>query len=316
MTMVAVTGGSGFLGRAVLRRLDAMGIPTRSISRTVPTHDRPSHLVADIRNADLLTKALEGVTAVLHLAGLAHQNRPATDQEYSEINVAGTANVLRAAVDAGASRLVFASSIAVYGTGHSRPMTELSPCNPDSTYGASKVRAERILSGPQIRMSRISLRLASLYGAGDPGNIARLARSISRGHFVWVGDGRNAKCPLHVDDAAAACVSSLLMEAPLDYRVFNVAGRPCEMREMVEVIAQCVGRAPSELRLPSWIAAAPISFAQRIAPSSARIQALRWALDKWLSDDVVDTTRFTSATGWTPKVDFRAGVAAAVRQCV
>src|SRR5690606_24466233 len=95
------------------------------------------------------------------------------------------------------------------------------------------------------QMQAVILRLATLYGEGDRGNVARLMSAIDRGRFVWVGRGLNRKSLVHVDDAARACVLAATQSPSSSFdktTVFNVAAPPVAMRQVVESLATTLHR--------------------------------------------------------------------------
>ncbi len=136
--------------------------------------------------------ALAGVDLVIHLAALAHQfgsQAETRESEFRRVNTLGTARLAEAALRAGVSRLVMVSSIAAVGPFRGAPLTEASPCTPDTPYGRSKLEAEqeiqRILaSGPT---DWCILRPPLVYGPGNPGNMARLLSLIDRRMPLPVG---------------------------------------------------------------------------------------------------------------------------------
>ena len=207
---------------------------------------------ADITNPASLPPAFAGVDVVIHAAGLAHvfHNAEAQASRFMAVNEIGTKNVAEASVQAGVRHLVLVSTVAVYGG--SRPdYDENVPCYPKGPYAESKWRAEeRAREIAQIGGMQLTiLRLATLYGEGDPGNVARLIRSIEAGHFVWVGNGLNRKSLLHRDDAARACLAAL-NRSDDTLRIYNVAATPCTMRQVVEEIADALGRRIRRLPYP------------------------------------------------------------------
>lgn len=314
MSLVAVVGGTGFLGSAIVRRLYERGIPVRTVSRRpIPGTPWP-HEAADISDKASLLRALRSASAVIHVAALAHINSGRVTRElYYRINVQGTRNVVEAARALGVRQIVFASSIAVYGTNREGVLRETTVCSPDSDYGWSKLLAEDVLVTECEGVETVSLRFSPLYGPGDPGNVGRLAKLLRSNRFLWIGRGTNRKCLLYVDDAAEACVVALSLPAPGRNRVFNVGGEPQTMREIVHLIARVVGRSPPKIHLPQPVVTAPVKVLSRFAPKSQHLGAVRWALSKWLSDDVVDSTMFQRASGWQPAIPLDQGIPAALR---
>jgi nucleoside-diphosphate-sugar epimerase len=105
--------------------------------------------------------------------------------------------------------LILISSVSVYGPYTLGLYDENTPCRPVGPYPLSKFHAElrAIEIADKSGMALTILRLATLYGEGDPGNVGRLIRSLDQGRFVWIGDGSNRKSLLYKRDAARACVA-------------------------------------------------------------------------------------------------------------
>ena len=147
---VLVTGGSGFIGAYVLRELRAAGHTVSSYSRGAPRIAGVEFIRGDILEAGRLREACRGHDAIIHLAAVSGPGRAAPG-EMIRINVVGTVNVLEAAVQTGASKVVFASSGAATGFSFPRreliprylPLDESHPCQPQDEYGLSKLLAER-----------------------------------------------------------------------------------------------------------------------------------------------------------------------------
>jgi nucleoside-diphosphate-sugar epimerase len=148
---VAITGASGSIASYVLRELLAHAHEPVSAGRTPPAGADAPHAPASLGDSASLARAFAGAEAVVHLAAVTSPFR-APAEELMEVNVAGTWRVLEAAVAAGARRLVFASSGAATGfsfpvadrTPRYLPLDEEHPCEPDDTYGASKLVGEEL----------------------------------------------------------------------------------------------------------------------------------------------------------------------------
>src|ERR1035437_4290529 len=208
-----ITGSNGFLGSGIVRqalagglRIRASDIGAKSISSAV-----------DYRQADLLDPAglaggLAGGETVIHAAGLAHVfGRTAdSDARFDTVNRVGTGNTVRLAAEAGARRVVVFSSVSVYGESGRHGCAENAPCRPERPYALSKWRAARDAAeiARSHKLDMVILRLATLYGEGDPGNVGRLMRAIDRRRFVWLGNGSNRKRLVLRGDAATACLGA------------------------------------------------------------------------------------------------------------
>lgn len=262
MTQILITGAAGFLGREVVCRSQAAGLCLRATDRQ--RGDLPATLdfrAADITIPDTLRGLFDDVDCVIHVAGLAHvfNKAQAATAPFHQINALGTDHVARAAAQAGVPAMVLVSSVSVYGPHDSRKgdrlVDETCPCHPETPYAESKYQAEQLAAaaaraaGMRLRI----LRLATLYGEGDPGNVARLFRTIDRRRFVWIGDGSNQKSLIHRDDAARACIAAAISPGE-GLQTYNVAAPPSSMREIVETIAKALCRKVPAWRIPAGIA--------------------------------------------------------------
>ena len=216
-----MTGGTGFLGRAVVGQLRAAGHAVRSLQRG-GEGDGTTAVAGDVRDPAVVARAMRGARAVVHAAGLAHVFEGSAEAAFADVNERGTDVVVRAAVTAGVHHVVLISSVAVYGS--ARPGCEGAVCRPVTPYAVSKAAAERraIAAVGESTVGLTILRLATLYGEGDPGNLQRLLSALERGRFVWIGPGTNQKTLMHVDDAARACVLAL-GAGGAGVEVYNVA---------------------------------------------------------------------------------------------
>lgn len=307
---ILVTGSTGFVGAAVVKQASAMGYHVRSLSRGAEgASAADEHVVADILDPHALREAMKGVDAVIHAAALSHvfSATPATDKRFESINHAGARNVAYAAVAACVRDYVLVSSVSVYGRAD-MPRDEDATCRPDGAYGWSKLRAEQatidVLSGR--RMNLRIVRLATVYGEEDPGNVGRLIRCIARGRFVWLGDGSNRKSLIYREDAATACLLALRQGESLP--PLNVTAPAVTMNELVATIADSLGRRVPRVRIPAAIGRACAAVAHTIAPRGPMTRAAG-AIEKWLGHDEYDGRRFEAATGFRPTVGLREGIA-------
>ena len=300
-----MTGGTGFLGRAVVRQLRAAGHAVRSLQRGGAPDDATA-LAGDIRDPEAVARAVAEMHAVIHAAGLAHVRCPSTGVPFADVNERGTDVVARAAVAAGVRHLVVISSVAVYGDVCARD--EGAACRPVAPYAVSKAAAERraieAVAGSSTRLT--ILRLATLYGEGDRGNLQRLLVALERGRFAWIGHGANRKTLLHVDDAARACVLALGAGGE-GVDVYNVAAPPVTMRAVVDGLAQALGRPRPSWHVPLGLARAAGTAARAVAPAWGR--AAHDAIDKWSSDDVYPGEKFAHQFAFEPRLSLAEGLA-------
>ena len=125
--------------------------------------------------------------------------------------------------------------------------------------------------------------------------MATLGRSLARRRFVWIGTGENRKTPIAVDDVARACLTLALDREAIG--VFNVAGRPTKVREIVSTYCSALRVPVPSWRVPSSAARAGMRL---VAPAALVVPGLasgRAALDAWLSTDVYDASRYAARYG-------------------
>lgn len=305
-----ITGTNGFLGRAIVQQMTSSGLHVRATDKqeesVFPNIDyRP----ADILDSASLVSVVQGVDCVIHVAGLAHifDKIKAANAPFKEINEIGTANMAQAAANAGVKHFILISSVSVYGP--RGVYDEDMPCHPDGKYAASKYQAElrAIEIAKQSGMALTILRLATLYGESDPGNVARLMKTIDRRRFVWVGNGSNRKSLLYKGDAARAVVAVLSSPAS-GINIYNVSAPPCVMRDVVEGLASAMGR-----RVPAWYipASLALSIAKMVSAATGargRLGNLPTMLQKWLADDAYSADKFEKAFNFQTQTSLAEGL--------
>lgn len=256
---VLVTGGAGFIGSHSVEALLAAGADVTVLDNlsagrleNLPADPRISLVVGDIRDAATVRTAMRGVTHVLHLAAQVSV-RASIDQpvESSSHNVAGFLTVADEARRAGAARVVYASSAAVYGVPARLPLDEDSPCAPISPYGMEKLIDDQYagLFATLYGQSLLGLRYFNVYGPRqDPaspyaGVISRFSDRLKADAALTVfGDGLQSRDFVYVKDVARANVAALAS----DHRgVLNVGtGASVSLLQLIESLARCARRSP------------------------------------------------------------------------
>ena len=247
---VLITGGAGFIGRhladhfqdrAELRVLDNL----RSGFKSNLSGLQCQLIVGSVLDRDLVREAMKGVDIVFHLAAMTSvQESVQKPTECAEINTGGTAIVLEEAARAGAKKLIFSSSAAIYGDNPTIPKIESMPGEPKSPYAASKYEAERHCHSftAKGRLATVSLRYFNVFGPyQDPGSEyaaaipAFIAKAIRNEPITIFGDGRQTRDFIYVKDVVAAnAFFALTSEAT---GVFNVAwGRQITITDLALTI--------------------------------------------------------------------------------
>ena len=307
---ILVTGANGFLGREIVRQAAEAGLSVRATDRQAAcVQPGIEYAPADILEPESLVPLVRGISCVVHAAGLtpAAAGRKTEAASFTAVNATGTANVARAAAGAGVASFVLISSVSVYGSSGALIRNETHPCRPRGAYAESKLQSEeraREIAGASGMSMRI-LRLATLYGEGDAGNVARLLATIDRGRFMRLGSGSNRKSLLHREDAARACLA-VMRDRGRGIEVFNVSAPPCTMREVVDGLAEALGKRPSRLAVPSsWLRVA--AFLLSKGPLG-RERGLAAMTEKWLADDAYDAGAFARRFGFRTSVGLSEGL--------
>ncbi len=210
-----VTGSTGFVGRVLCPRLAADGWRVRRAVRRPDGRD-DSVAIGDIHGATDWRQALAGVSAVVHAAGCAHVLKTAgrdMESEFRTVNVEGTLNLARQALEAGVRRFVFVSSIKVNGesTQPGAPYTAYDLPAPEDAYGRSKWEAEKGLRAlcEDTPLQLVIVRPPLVYGPGAKANFAALIRLVKSGLPLPLGRLENRRSLVALDnlvDLLAVCL--------------------------------------------------------------------------------------------------------------
>jgi nucleoside-diphosphate-sugar epimerase len=267
-SLYLVTGGAGFIGSNIVEKLVQRGeraCPERSRRVRVlddfstgkrenlaPWLDRIELIEGDIRDPEMVRRAMAGVDYVLHQAALPSVPRSVADPVSThQVNATGTLNVLLAARDAGVKRLVYASSSSIYGNSPELPKREDMPTNPLSPYAASKLAGENYCRAfTQVYgLETVCLRYFNVFGPRqDPASqyaavIPRFITAMLDGQRpVIYGDGQQSRDFTYVENVVQANLLACQAEGAAG-EVFNVAcGQRSTLLDLVRELEQVMGR--------------------------------------------------------------------------
>ncbi|MGV8970443.1 MAG: NAD-dependent epimerase/dehydratase family protein [Microbacteriaceae bacterium] len=308
---VLVVGGSGFIGTRLIEVLLERGHTVTNFdsapsSPTNPTNPTASgtaiHVSGDVRDTAALTLAASGHNAIVNLAA-AHRDDVQPVSLYTEINVDGARSVCEAASAAGIPRIVFTSSVAIYGLDKVNPTEEFEP-DPFNEYGRTKLAAEKVFTtwaGDDDSRSLAIIRPSVVFGEGNRGNVHTLAAQVASGRFIQVGDGKNRKSMSYVGNIVEFLANSL--ESPAGTRITNFADKPdLSTAELVALLRETLGRTRgSSIRLPLAVGV----FAGHCFDALGTITGRQFAISairmrKFAAETTVGTERL-EATGFRPR---------------
>jgi nucleoside-diphosphate-sugar epimerase len=217
---ILVTGGAGYVGSHLVRRLLERGDRVRVLDlllygdhglKGITDHQGLTVLVGDVRDAAAMREAAAGADTVIALAALVGDAACDLDRDATaSINQEATEVLTETCVDAGVRRLVFASSCSVYGAGTDPILLESSTVNPVSFYAETRVASERIIDGYADRLSAVTLRLSTVFGLSERMRLDLLVNTFTAHAYfrrkIRVFGGGQWRPNLHVQDAAAAFI--------------------------------------------------------------------------------------------------------------
>ncbi len=243
---VAVTGGTGCLGQPLVEKLIKGGSHLKLlVLPSITSIDKKVEIISgDLNSPDALDRLCMDCDLVFHLAGKVH-SVPGTgkeEQEFYQVNVEGTRNLLEAAKKNKVKRVVFYSTVGVYGKDADFHGDELSLCRPSTVYAESKYLAEQLVlsssndGGPE----GVVLRFPVVYGPLDRGNVAKLIKAIHSRLFFYFGDGNCLRSMISSGNAAEAALRAALVSRAAS-EVFCVTdGRNYTINELVDSICHAL----------------------------------------------------------------------------
>ena len=258
-----VTGGGGFLGLAIVRRLKERGDEVRSFSRgTYPVLEDlgVESVQGDIANGAAVEAAARGCDIVFHVAAKAGVWGSA--DSYHQANVVGTDNVLQACVEHGIARLVYTSSPSVTFAGTDQVGVDESEPYPEyylNEYGRTKAIAERrVLESNSADLATVALRPHLIWGPGDPHLVPRILERARSGRLRLLGDRPNEVDSVYVDNAADAHILAADRLSPgsavAGNAYFITQDDPLPLAELMNRILAAGGLPPVTRRVPPGFA--------------------------------------------------------------
>ena len=312
---VLMTGATGLLGGHLLRELQQRGEQVRALVLPVENAEKLIEqgvevVRGDVTDANSLTAAVNGVEAIIHLAGMMGVWRPLAD--YRLVNVTGSQNLYRAAQKAGVRRFVHTSSHTVYGLGHGRFMTEEDPLRPDADpYSISKTEGDLLMQRlmRESAVETVILRPGTFFGPGDRLHYGRMASRVKAGKGVLIGRGENALPFCYVSDIVQGFLLAAYHEkAPGN--VYNITNdRPLTQKEIFYAIADDIGGKRPRVHLPylptyfGGIAAEKLAQLTGSKPILTRLGAMMFGTDTRHS-----VGKARRELGYEPKVELREGL--------
>lgn len=289
---VLVTGSSGFIGRnlvASLRNCNSYRVSTlERVSLQDDVHSL--NAVSSWGGFDEVCSKLVGVDAIVHLGGVVHRPKCSWD-EYFRGNVLDTKFLAEAAVQAGVQRLVFLSSVSVFGGVTEQAFNEDSATRPLGWYGHSKLLAETLLQefSENHSLEVVIVRPPMVYGRGGAGTFSSLSKFIERFHFLAVSSHPNSRSFISIDNLVSF-VSLVITHRSAAGEVFVVSdGYDLSTKEFALLVARAK-------KTKIFIFPIPVGFLYKIAG----LLGQKRLVEKVFGSFVLDISKARHLLRWTP----------------
>ncbi len=310
----AIIGGSGFVGTRLTKRLLEAKHRVKIIDKRKSDFYPELWQFADVRDYKSILKPLKDCDVIYNLAA-EHKDNVTPVSLYDEVNVDGAANVCKAAEKLGIKKIIFTSSVAVYGFAP-KNTDESGVFNPFNNYGRTKMLAEGIyrnwLAGDKSRCLTI-VRPTVIFGERNRGNVYNLLRQMASGCFIMVGKGDNVKSMAYVENVAAFLQFSL--ENKKGEHLFNYIDKPdLTMNKLVKTVNEKLGKKSSlNIRIPyflGFMGGFGLDIISKMTGKEFPVSAIR--VKKFCKD-----TQFSSIniekTGFVPPVTLLEGIERTVK---
>lgn len=293
---LVVTGANGYVGRALCPLLVAQGHSVTTLTRAPFALAGTTNQLWLGAQEEQLLGCLQGATAIIHLAALAHQanrHNAITEARYMEVNVTQTLRLATLALALGVRRFIYISSIKVNGEATcGSPYRFDSPAAPQDIYGRSKWAAEQalhqLLDGSATEL--VIIRPPLIWGGAMKGNLALLQRLVTLGVPLPFGGLHNRRDLVSLDNLCSLIALALVHPAAAGQTLLVSDGQTRSTADIIRLIASGLEMQPRLIHCPRWLLAA-----------FARCPGLGARLDKLLGDLEVDIQPTCARLGWRPQ---------------
>jgi nucleoside-diphosphate-sugar epimerase len=320
---VLITGATGFIANHLIPLLIKQDWLIKTVIRS-ESHQLPARVnpvnVGSIDGTTDWRNILQGINTVIHLAARAHilqEQAFNPEAEFFKVNTEGTANLVKQSIEAGVKHFVLISSIGAMASMSNQPLTENSPCQPDTPYGRSKLQAEQALINlaSQSSMTWTILRPTLVYGSGNPGNMERLIKLINRGLALPFGLVNNRRSFVYVGNLVDA-IATTLTHPKATNQIFLVSdGQDLSTPELIRKIAYHMRRPcnllpvpPSLLKLVGYLGDTIQNLSQK--PISLNTSTI----DRLLGSLFIDSSHIQTTLNWQPPFSIDQGLEQTLRR--
>ncbi len=278
--MILITGGTGFIGRHVVRVIrDSVNAKAIRILLMESERDKQTEfpgmqvVFGDLSSETTVAKTVSGIDTIIHLAG---KNIDHDGTGFTQVNIDGTRHLCNAAAAHGVKKMIYVSSVGVYGHHSHRNTDETTPVKPDTAFSKSKAEAEKIILEHHSRgdLQGIILRHRFVYGEGDEHVVPRMMRAAEKYPFL-INRGRARVSLVQVNEFADITGRFALKGLPKDDSpIYHVTdGFPISYHDIIMTICNAYGFHRPERSIPFWLLYGPVrlyEFIRRVDPEATK----------------------------------------------
>ena len=319
-----VTGGTGFIGSHLVGTLIEKDYRVRCLVRKTSDVSRLEKLgveVAhgDMLDADSLTRATMGVDVVYHLVGVGDISAvsPKAYQDYRQINVLGTKNLLDACLSSGVGRLVHFSSLAAMGLVKRDIIDEKTPCNPRGPYERSKYESEMVVLQywEKEGLPATIIRPPMAYGPGGvKSEVLRMCRMIRKHIFPIIGSGNVRMGMVHVDNLVQGAILAGENGKSTGEIYIITDARSYSLNEVVQTIAAELKVRNPAIHMPIPLAKAGVGLLEMLSKVLRFTPPFSlWRLETVTTDRVYSIAKAQSELGYKPQVSLKEGISSTIK---
>jgi 2-alkyl-3-oxoalkanoate reductase len=311
---ILVTGGTGFTGTALVRRLldEGHSVVALDYKEGLQCATLRSHgaevLIGSVTDPAAVERSMKGVEFVFHLAA-AFRELNVPNSFYDEVNVQGTRIVLHAARRANVRKFVYCSTCGVHGNIEHPPANEDAPIRPADYYQRTKYEAEPLVKREAGNLEIVILRPAAIYGPGDPERFFMIFKRVAKGVFPMFGSGRTLYHPLYIDNLVDAFLLCMPPGAGSG-REYLIAD---EKYYPIEEIVRAVARALDvPVRIPHYPVLPVVAVGHVVEkvcrPLGITPPIFPRRVDWYRQNRAFDITRARRELGYDPKIELDQGL--------
>lgn len=312
--IIAVTGASGYLGRAVAAELVASGHEVRALQRRPSRVEGVTDILGSITDPDAVARLVDGAEGIVHLA--AKVSLAGDPAQFRAVNVEGTRALLDASERAGVSRFVQVSSPSVAHAGSALAGVGAEPASPADArgeYARTKAEAELIALGRDSdSLWVVAVRPHLVWGPGDTQLVGRILDRARRGRLPLLDGGRALIDSTYVDNAATGIVAALHRADSAHGRAFVITnGEPRPVGELLAGICLASGVQPPRWSIPAGVARAAGSLIERawaLRPGEDEPPMTRFLAEQLSTAHWFDQRETRQALDWAPTVSIDEGL--------